>query len=238
MCRALTPDYGYDNGTIILIGDVYCPNTKCSGRLCLHKNTLNLSAEPIINARNARLCVRCAIILLKIKEIPNSCRLAKGLTFLKRNQNQFKMLLERFFVLASIVSTEKCESVGGYVTNPRSIQGCGKCGAWLFVHKAPFTLQEQENSTKTDKTRFFLPKRMNLLPEEHLLLTVFFQSTKYRKKDLCVDNKIQETIGDVYCPTCRNEKRVYISTNKTTSFYDCQKCEACCHVLNTPFKDQ
>ena len=37
MCSAFTPDCGYDNSTIILIGDVYCPNTKCSGKLCLHK---------------------------------------------------------------------------------------------------------------------------------------------------------------------------------------------------------
>ena len=58
------------------------------------------------------------------------------------------------------------------------------------------------------------------------------------KKELCVDNKVQETIGDVYCPTCTNEKCGYISTNKTTSFYDCKKCKACCHVLNFPFKDQ
>ena len=53
-----------------------------------------------------------------------------------------------------------------------------------------------------------------------------------------MDNKVQETIGDVYCPTCRKEKCVYISTNKTTSFYDCKKCEACCHILNIPSKDQ
>ena len=65
-----------------------------------------------------------------------------------------------------------------------------------------------------------------------------FQSTKYEKNELCVDNKVRETIGDVYCPTCRNEKCVYISTNETTSFYDCKKHKACCHVLNIPFKDQ
>ena len=39
MCSAFSPDCGYNNSTIILIGDVYCPNTKCSGRLCLHKKT-------------------------------------------------------------------------------------------------------------------------------------------------------------------------------------------------------
>ena len=79
---------------------------------------------------------------------------------------------------------------------------------------------------------------MNLVPNKQLLLKVPFQSTKYRKKELCVDNKIREIIGDVYCPTCRNEKCVYISTKNTTSFYDCKKCKACCHVLNIPFKEQ
>ena len=53
-----------------------------------------------------------------------------------------------------------------------------------------------------------------------------------------MDNKVQETIGDVYCPTCRNEKSVYLSTNKTTSFYDCKKCKACCNALNITFMDQ
>ena len=37
MCTAFTPDCGYDNSTILLIGDVYCSNTKCSEKLCLHK---------------------------------------------------------------------------------------------------------------------------------------------------------------------------------------------------------
>ena len=50
---------------------------------------------------------------------------------------------------------EKCESLDGYVTTPRSIYGCGKCGAWLFVHKVPFMLQEHVKTTKTDKTRCF-----------------------------------------------------------------------------------
>ena len=77
---------------------------------------------------------------------------------------------------------------------------------------------------------------MNLVPNKQLLLNVPFQSTKYGKKEMRVNNI--RTIGDVYCPTCRNEKCVYISTNKTTSFYDCKKCKACCHVLNIPFQDQ
>ena len=39
MCSAFTPDCGYDNSTIILIWDVFCPNTKCLVKLCLHKKT-------------------------------------------------------------------------------------------------------------------------------------------------------------------------------------------------------
>ena len=107
MCSAFTTDCGYKNSTIILIGDVSCPNKKCSVDYACTKRLFNLSAEAIINARNARLCVRCAIFLLKIKKIPFSCRLGKGFTFLKRTQNQFKMLLEMSIVLASIVPTER-----------------------------------------------------------------------------------------------------------------------------------
>ena len=76
-----------------------------------------------------------------------------------------------------------------------------------------------------------------MVPDKQVLINVPFQSTKYGKKELCVDNKVQ-IIGDVHCPTCRNEKCVYHSTNKTTTFYDSKKCKACCHVLNMPFKDQ
>ena len=37
--NALTPDCGYDNSTLILIGDMYCPKTKCLGKLCLQRKT-------------------------------------------------------------------------------------------------------------------------------------------------------------------------------------------------------
>ena len=79
---------------------------------------------------------------------------------------------------------------------------------------------------------------MILVPNKQRLPNVPFQSTNNRKEELCVGRKARETIGDVYCPTCRNGKCVYISTNKTTRFYDCKTCKACCNVLNVPLKDQ
>ena len=77
---------------------------------------------------------------------------------------------------------------------------------------------------------------MNLLYDKQLLNIVPFQSTKHSKKELSVDNI--KTIGSVYCPTCRNENCVDISTNKKTRLSDCKKREACCHVLKIPFKGQ
>ena len=107
MCSVFTPDCGYEDTTNILIGDVYCPNTKCLVNFACTKRLFSLLAEAIMTARNARLCVRCTIFLLKIKQIPFSSRLVKGFTFLKRVQNQFKMFLEMCFVLASSVPTER-----------------------------------------------------------------------------------------------------------------------------------
>ena len=44
-----------------------------------------------------------------------------------------------------------------------------------------------------------------MLHDKQLFNKVPFRLTNYRKKELCVDNKVRETTGDVYCPTCRNE---------------------------------
>ena len=54
---------------------------------------------------------------------------------------------------------EKWDSLGGYATTPRSIYGCGNGGAWLFVHKVPFMLQEHVMTTQKDKTRYLFGKK-------------------------------------------------------------------------------
>ena len=79
---------------------------------------------------------------------------------------------------------------------------------------------------------------MILVPNKQLLVIAPLQSNKKRKKEFYVENKVRETNGDVYCSTWRNEKCVYNSTKKTTSFYDCKKRKAYCNVLVSPFKDQ
>ena len=67
------------------------------------------------------------------------------------------------------LNREKCESLGVYVTTPRSFHVCGKCRAWLFVYKVTFMLQEHVKMTKTDRTHFFFAKKPNLLPDNYSL---------------------------------------------------------------------
>ena len=81
MCSAFTPVFGHNNGPIILTGDAYCPNTKYSGKLCMHRKIFQSSGKAIINARKVRLCVKCAKFFLKIKQIPFFVAWSKGLHF-------------------------------------------------------------------------------------------------------------------------------------------------------------
>ena len=55
------------------------------------KRLSNISAEAIIKVRNKRLCARCAMFFLKIKQIPFSYRSAMGFIFLERVKSQLKI---------------------------------------------------------------------------------------------------------------------------------------------------
>ena len=236
MCSAFTPNCGYDNSTIILIGDVYCPNTKCLGKLCPHKKSFQSRGRSDYECQQYAFV--CQVRNIPFEEQTNCFFLSLGqvVYIFKENQKSVQDVIGAVYCPGEFcINRETCESFGGYVTTPRSIYGCGKCGAWSFVHKVPFTLQEHVKKTKTDKTRFlFAEKTWTCHPTNKCYRMFQFNRPNIKRKNkLCVDNI--KTFGDVYCPTC--PKCVYISTKKTTSFYDRKKCKACCHVLNIPFKD-
>ena len=79
MRSAFTPVCGYDIIIIIFTGDVYCPNTKCLVNFACTKRLFNLLAETIINVRNVGFCARCAIFLLKVKQIVFFVAWSRGL---------------------------------------------------------------------------------------------------------------------------------------------------------------
>ena len=159
-CSAFTPDCGYDNSTIVLIGDLYCQKTKCLGKLCLHKKTFQTLG------RRDYQCPQCASV----------CQV-RNLTFDDRTNSFFLYLGQGVYIFEETpksiqdvngdvycpseycLNRKKCKSIAGYVTTPRPIYGCDKCGAWLFVHRVLFKLQEHVKTTKTDKTRFLMAKK-------------------------------------------------------------------------------
>ena len=156
MCSAFTPDCGYDNSTIVLIADVYCPNTNCLGIFCLHKKTFQSLG------RSDYQCPQCASVCqvrnILFEKQTNSSFLSfgPGIYIFEENPKSIQDVIGDVYCPGEYcLNKEKCKSNGGYVTTPGSIYGCGNCGAWLFVHKVPFTLQEYIKTAKTDKARFF-----------------------------------------------------------------------------------
>ena len=138
MCKAFNPDCGYDKSTVILIGDVYCPNTKCLRKLCLHKKTFQSLG------RNDYQCPQCGSVC-QVRNIPfdgqtNSFFLSpsQGVYIFEESPNSVQDVIGDVCCPGKYCfNREKCEALGGSAATPRSIYACGKCGAWLFVHKIP-----------------------------------------------------------------------------------------------------
>ena len=133
MCSALTPDCGFDNRIIILIGDVYCPKTKCLGKLWLHKKTFQSLG------RSDYQCSQCESVC-QVRNIPfedqtNSFFLSLGqevYNFAESPKSVQDVYGDVYCPGNYCSKREKCESLGGYVTTPRSISACGKPGC-LFT---------------------------------------------------------------------------------------------------------
>ena len=154
---AFTSDCGYDNSTTILIGDGYFPNTECLGKLCLHTKTFQSLG------RSDYQCPQCGSVC-QVRNIPfedqtNSffLSLGQGVYIFEESPKSVQDVIGDVYCPGQNCSNrENCESLGGYATTPRSIYACGKCGAWLLVHKFLFILQEHVKTTKTEQKTFFL----------------------------------------------------------------------------------
>ena len=153
-------DCGYDNSTNFLIGDVHCPNTKCFCKVCLHKKTSQSLG------RSDYQCPQCASVC-QVRNILFEDQinffflsLGPGVYIFEESPKSIQGVIAGVCCPGEYcLNREKCKSIGGYVTTPRSIYGCDNCGAWLFVHKVPFKLREHVKTAKTDETRFFVAKK-------------------------------------------------------------------------------
>ena len=127
MCSALTLDCGYGKSTIILIGEVYCPNKKCLGKICLHKKTFQSLG------RSDYQCPQCGSVC-QVRNIPfedqtNSFFLSpvQGVYILEASPKSVQDVIGDVFCPGKFCSNrEKGESLGGYVTTLRSIYACSR----------------------------------------------------------------------------------------------------------------
>ena len=174
MCSAFTPDCGCHNSAIILIGEVYCPNTKCSGKICRHKKTF----QPL--GRSDYHCPHCAsvcqvrIFCFEGQRSSFFLSFGQGVYFFEENPKSIQDVIGDVYCPGEYcLNRKKSEFPGGYVTTPRFIYGCGKCGSWLFVHKVTFMLQERVKTTKQTKHVFSLLKKLEfLIPDKQLFIDI------------------------------------------------------------------
>ena len=160
MWSALTPDRGYDNSTNFLNGDVYCPNTKCSGKLCLHIKTFQSLGRSDFQCPQCGSACQVRNILFEDQTNAFYLSFGRGVHIFEESPKPIQDVIGDVYCPGKYcLNREKCESPDGYVKTPGSLYGCGKCGVWLFLHKVPFMLQEHVKTTKTDKTRFLFAKK-------------------------------------------------------------------------------
>ena len=151
---------------------MYCPSTKCSGILCLHKKTFQSLG------RADHRCPQC----VSVRQVPKNpfedqtnsfvLSLGQGVYLFEETPKSLQDVIGDVFFPGKYCSNrEECESLDGYVTIPRSIYGCGKCGAWLFVRKVPFMLQEHVKTIKTDKKQAFSLLKKDGLGTQQTIVT-------------------------------------------------------------------
>ena len=123
-------DCGYDNSTIILIGDVYCPNTMCLGKLCQHKKTFQSLGRS--DYQGPQCFSVCQVRNIPFEDQTNSFFLSfgPGVYIFEENPKSIQDIIGDVYCPGEYcLNREKCKSIGGYVTTPRSIYGCDNCGA-------------------------------------------------------------------------------------------------------------
>ena len=160
MCSAFTNHCGYDTSTIMLIGEVYCPNTKCLVKLCMHKKTFRSLSRSNYQVRQSASV--CQVHNIPFDDQTNSFFLSldQGVYIFEETPKSIQDVIGHVYFPGKYCSNrEKCVSFDGYVTTPISIQGRGECEAWLLAQKVPFYVRRAgEDNKNRQHTLFFATK--------------------------------------------------------------------------------
>ena len=122
---SIIPECGYDNSTFILFGDAYCPNTKCSGKLCLNKKTIKSLGRS--DFQRPQCASVCQVRKVPFKDQTNSFFLSSGqglYVFEESPKSIQNVIRDGDCAGQYCLNREKCESLDGYVTIPRLRCSC------------------------------------------------------------------------------------------------------------------
>ena len=155
---------------LVSLGTFICPKAKCSGKFCMHKKTFQSLGRR--DYQSPQYSSVCQVRIIPFEDQTKSSLLSLGHEnyFFEESPKSIQDDVGDVYCPGNFCSNrEKCESIVGYVTTPRSNFVCGNCGAWLFAHKVPFTLQEHVKTTETEKTRFFFAKKYELCTQQTIV---------------------------------------------------------------------
>ena len=115
MCSAFIPDCAYDKSTIILLGDLYFPNTNYLVKLCLHKKTFeSLGRSDFQCPHFAYVCQVRNILFEDQKHSFFSCHLVKGVYLFEGSPKSIQDVTGDVYCPGGYcLNREKCESIEG-----------------------------------------------------------------------------------------------------------------------------
>ena len=194
MCSRINPNCECGNDIISFI-EIILARTKCVRvYFACTKRFFNLSAEATINVLRAQPQIRCPNLPSINNQNRFSWSVTEGFIFLKGDQNQFQILMETSFDLVSFVSKERnlnrwmvLQQLGDSFVVLENVEPGSFFTNFLLCYKSTSRRQKQT------KHAFSLLKKLKLFRDKDLFIIVPFQSTKYRIKELCMNNSWQET---------------------------------------------
>ena len=145
--------------------------------------------------------------------------------------------LKAFTMCTTLNFDSRCQhsniDVIGNVHCPNK-KGSGK----LCVHRETFQSLDKKDY-QYPRCAYICQVRNNPFKEQTISFLLTCNHGIY--KSIETQKSIQETIGDVYCPSRHfSRKCVYVHTweDSGESCYECLQWKGCRHVKNFPFKDQ
>ena len=249
MCSALTPDCGHENNNIILNGHVYCPNTKCLGKLCLYKKTFQSLG------RSDYQCPQCASVC-QVRRIPfedqtNSFFLvawSKGLHFWREPKISSRCYW-RCLLSWQVLFQQRKMRISWWLCNNSEVHLCfWKVWSLVVCSKSYFHITRARKGEKTDKTQFFFARKIfTWYPTKNYYLMCYFNqpnigrkicgwTTKYeRLLEMCIVQHVEIKSVFTFLPIKRLVSTIVESAKPAATFwmfvFKTKNRQLCCLVV-------